>query len=189
MITKNERDRLTEIPTKSMIMELAKRHSDRKILDTVDCLDINQVLDIVWDIHKELEEYVYIIYMSGNGDLIKLEKKTMSDPIKMHLHVRQIVKDALLHSASAITLAHNHPNSASCLPSKEDVDLTCKVLESMHNLSMTLWDHIIVSEVGYFSMREAGIIAQIDDLVHEQSACSKLVIKADLEKAEYDRNK
>jgi hypothetical protein len=54
---------------------------------------------------------------------------------------------------------------------------------------MTLWDHIIVSEVGYFSMREAGIIAQIDDLVHEQSACSKLVIKADLEKAEYDRNK
>ncbi len=75
---------------------------------------------------------------------------TVADP-------RIILKKALEHNAVNIVLCHNHP-SGSLKPSKADEILTKKIKEAAQLLDMTVVDHIIVSEDGYYSFADEGIL-------------------------------
>jgi DNA repair protein RadC len=75
---------------------------------------------------------------------------TVADP-------RIILKKAVLEDAVSLILCHNHP-SGNLQPSKSDQDLTRKLKEGAKLLDITLFDHIIVSENGYFSFADAGIL-------------------------------
>ena len=54
-------------------------------------------------------------------------------------------------------LVHNHP-SGSLRPSESDILLTRKVKEVFESLEIRLLDHLIISEKGYFSFLEGGIL-------------------------------
>ena len=73
---------------------------------------------------------------------------TVADP-------RIILKKALEHNAVNIVLCHNHP-SGSLKPSRADETLTMKIKEAALLLDMTVVDHIIVSEDGYYSFADDG---------------------------------
>ncbi|OQP66755.1 RadC family protein [Niastella populi] len=75
---------------------------------------------------------------------------TIADP-------RIILKRALLEDAVSLILCHNHP-SGSLKPSKADQDLTQKLKDASKLFDISLFDHIIVSENGYFSFADAGIL-------------------------------
>jgi DNA repair protein RadC len=75
---------------------------------------------------------------------------TVADP-------RIILKKAVLEDAVSLILCHNHP-SGNLQPSKSDQDLTRKLKDGAKLLDITLFDHIIVSENGYFSFADAGIL-------------------------------
>lgn len=59
--------------------------------------------------------------------------------------------------ASSIVLAHNHP-SGNITPSDEDRKLTKKFNEAAKLFDIHLLDHIIVTDSGYFSFRDEGLI-------------------------------
>jgi DNA repair protein RadC len=75
---------------------------------------------------------------------------TVADP-------RIILRKALAHDAVNIILCHNHP-SGSTKPSRADEELTLKIKEAARYLDIQVLDHIIVSEEGYFSFADEGII-------------------------------
>lgn len=75
---------------------------------------------------------------------------TVADP-------RIILKKALEHNAVNIVLCHNHP-SGSLKPSRADEMLTKKIKDAASLLDMTVVDHIIVSEDGYFSFADDGLL-------------------------------
>lgn len=75
---------------------------------------------------------------------------TVADP-------RIILKKALEFEAVNIILSHNHP-SGSLKPSKADEVLTQKIKEAARLLDITVLDHIIVSEEGYFSFADEGLL-------------------------------
>lgn len=75
---------------------------------------------------------------------------TIADP-------RIILKKALEHNATAIILSHNHP-SGSLKPSKQDEDLTYKIKEAAKYFDIVVTDHIIVSDEGYLSFADEGIL-------------------------------
>ena len=66
---------------------------------------------------------------------------------------REILHYALKHMATSIILAHNHPSGA-VFPSKNDDEVTQRVLEACEVMGLTLLDHLIVSEENYYSYRE-----------------------------------
>jgi DNA repair protein RadC len=66
----------------------------------------------------------------------------------------KIALDAL---ASGIIAVHNHP-SGNLKPSQADVDLTKKMKEAGKVLDLPLLDHLIVSERGYYSFADEGVI-------------------------------
>ena len=75
---------------------------------------------------------------------------TVADP-------RVILKKALEVDATSIVLCHNHP-SGSLKPSKADEDLTIKIKEAAKYFDIRVMDHIIVSEDGFFSFADEGLI-------------------------------
>jgi len=75
---------------------------------------------------------------------------TVADP-------RIILKKALAHDAVNLILCHNHP-SGSIKPSRADEELTKKISDAANYLDIKVLDHIIVSEEGYYSFADEGII-------------------------------
>jgi DNA repair protein RadC len=75
---------------------------------------------------------------------------TVADP-------RIILRKALDEDAVSIILCHNHP-SGSLVPSKADEDLTRKIRDAARLLDIRLLDHIIVSDLGYYSFADEGMI-------------------------------
>lgn len=75
---------------------------------------------------------------------------TIADP-------RVILKRALQEDAVNLILCHNHP-SGDLQPSRADEDLTRKIKEAARYLDISILDHIIVSETGYFSFADEGLL-------------------------------
>jgi DNA repair protein RadC len=75
---------------------------------------------------------------------------TIADP-------RVILKRALQEDAVSLILCHNHP-SGSLQPSRADEELTRKIKEAARYLDISILDHIIVSETGYFSFADEGLL-------------------------------
>lgn len=75
---------------------------------------------------------------------------TVADP-------RIILKKALEENAVSIILCHNHP-SGSLKPSRADEELTRKIKEAAKYFDIAVLDHIIVSDAGYYSFADEGIL-------------------------------
>lgn len=75
---------------------------------------------------------------------------TVADP-------RIILRRALEENAVSIILCHNHP-SGSLRPSRADEQLTGKLKEAARLLDISVIDHIIVSENGYYSFADEGLL-------------------------------
>jgi len=56
-----------------------------------------------------------------------------------------------------VILCHNHP-SGSLKPSRADEALTFKIKEAARYFDIRVMDHIIVSESGYYSFADEGIL-------------------------------
>jgi DNA repair protein RadC len=75
---------------------------------------------------------------------------TVADP-------RIILKKALEHDATSLILCHNHP-SGNLRPSNADEALTQKIKQAASFFDISIMDHIIVSNEGYFSFADEGMI-------------------------------
>jgi DNA repair protein RadC len=75
---------------------------------------------------------------------------TVADP-------RIILKKALEEDAVSIILCHNHP-SGSLKPSRADEELTHKIREAARYFDIKVLDHLIVSDDGYYSFADEGIL-------------------------------
>ena len=75
---------------------------------------------------------------------------TVADP-------RVILKKSLEHDAVSIILCHNHP-SGSIKPSRADEEITQKIKEAARAIDIKVIDHLIVSEEGYYSFADEGIL-------------------------------
>ena len=73
------------------------------------------------------------------------------------VYPRIIVETALRHQANCIILAHNHPGG-SLHPSREDVEITRRIVTAFNAISIRVVDHIIVGGDKYMSFAERGLL-------------------------------
>jgi DNA repair protein RadC len=117
--------------------------------------------DIARYLHTKLKDYrrevFAVIFLNRANRVNHFEiiseggiTATIADP-------RVILRKALEEDAVNIILCHNHP-SGSLKPSKADQNLTRKIKEAACLLDINVIDHIIVSEDGYFSFADDGIL-------------------------------
>lgn len=70
---------------------------------------------------------------------------------------KKVYRYALEGQASALILSHNHP-SGNLKPSDADIRITRKLIDAGKVLDITVLDHIIVSERGYTSLADEGLM-------------------------------
>jgi DNA repair protein RadC len=73
------------------------------------------------------------------------------------MHVREVMKRAMAHGATAIIIVHNHP-SGDPKPSQADVKLTRDLAEAGRHMKVAVHDHIIVGTQGQSSLRAMGLM-------------------------------
>ena len=80
------------------------------------------------------------------------------------VHPREVFKPAVLSSAAAIVVAHNHPGGDPA-PSSADLQVTRRLREAASAMDIELIDHVIVglpeddpAGKGYYSFRAAGLL-------------------------------
>lgn len=71
-----------------------------------------------------------------------LSKGTLSELL---LHPREIFYTAIKHRAHSIILAHNHPSGDST-PSKQDAQITEKLLDASRLVGIPILDHLIIGK-------------------------------------------
>ena len=139
-------------------MELARRRKEAdhlkktKILGSRDAyihlkpylLDLNHEQFWMVCLNRNLE-IISTIQISSGG-----VTGTIADP-------KLIFKYAIEQLASAIIITHNHP-SGNKNPSQADIDLTKKINEVSRILEITLSDHLIFTNDGYFSFADENMM-------------------------------
>ncbi len=71
------------------------------------------------------------------------------------VHPREVFRPAVVESAAAVILVHNHP-SGDPTPSAEDRAVTRRLVANAELLGVELLDHVIVAQQGCVSLRDRG---------------------------------
>ena len=72
------------------------------------------------------------------------------------VHPREVLKPAILSNSAGIIISHNHP-SGDPTPSREDLDITKRLVDACELIGIKLLDHIVIGDE-YLSFKEKGLI-------------------------------
>ena len=100
-------------------------------------------------------EMIYQLCLDRKGKLLACKKLGEGSAATVDLDIRKLVENALLTSATTVILAHNHPSGVA-LPSGSDYQTTDQVKSALDTIGVELYDHIVVSDRDYVSMRDSG---------------------------------
>lgn len=107
-------------------------------------------------LHTESEEYLYMICMNVKLELISVFEISHGNVNSSVVGVREIFQKALLANAVNIIMMHNHP-SGDCTPSREDINVTKRLVDAGKIIGIDVLDHIIVGQ-SYCSLKERGYV-------------------------------
>lgn len=101
------------------------------------------------------QEHFLVMYLDQSFHELKVECISNGGTTNVIADPRIIFKHALNHGATCIILGHNHP-SGNPRPSKDDRQLTQKIVSAGKLLDITVIDHIIIGNERYYSFRDHG---------------------------------
>ncbi len=105
----------------------------------------------------EKNEVVYQLCLDQKGKLLACKRLGEGGISSAPLDIRRLVENAILNSASAVILAHNHP-SGLAKASEEDFAATEQARAALSTIGVPLSDHIIVADGDFVSLAESGFL-------------------------------
>lgn len=131
-------------------LELVYTESEEKVYNTPESL-MDYCMRLFLGEKKEL---FYVIGL--DADLVIVDRELINNgcPDSVYIPFRKITDFIHKTNTSRIVLAHNHPNGI-CLASKDDVNTTKDIVETMEPIGVEVVDHIIVGKTGASSMKKS----------------------------------
>ena len=103
-------------------------------------------------------EAFWVLLLDGKNKIIGINLVALGSLTACLVHSREVFKPAIVGSAAAVVLVHNHP-SQQPEPSAEDVALTRRLREAGALLGINVLDHVIVTADGrYRSLADDGVL-------------------------------
>ena len=102
-------------------------------------------------------EYCCVVNLDRANHPINFNVVSIGDVNQAHVPIQNVFKSAILSNASSIMMFHNHP-SGSVQASREDIDVTKRLIEAGKIMNIPVLDHIIVGggTAERFSFKEAN---------------------------------
>lgn len=139
---------LVQLP---LVMEATKEHVRSP----------EDVLRICADIRALAQETFHVLNLNAKNGLINRQMVTVGLADASLVHSREVFRQAIHESATAVVLVHNHP-SGDPTPSAEDIRITKKLIKAGRIIDVPVQDHVILGRASeftreYLSMREQGL--------------------------------
>lgn len=137
--------------------ELGRRISQYKTDDEIYIRCPKDAAELLMEDMRYLnKEHMKVILLNIKCKVISVEEISVGSLSSSLAHPREIFIPAVKKSSAAIIMVHNHP-SGDPHPSKDDVDLTKRIYEAGKILGIELYDHIIIGNGNYVSLKEKNL--------------------------------
>ena len=137
--------KIYEIQTKY----IAKGTTDSKAFGTAE--DVFNYMRDAFDTRPD-QEQLWVIPCNGANKPIGRYMVTLGLVNQSLVHAREVFRIAVREGAVGIAIVHNH-QSGQLIESPEDVRVTRKLVEAGKLLEIPVMDHVIMTDVGYRSIR------------------------------------
>ncbi len=111
----------------------------------------------VFHADEESQELFMAIYLNVRHAIVGVHLISKGSSDSAVVSPREVFKTALLHNSAAVLVGHNHP-SGDVIPSFEDRAITKQLIMAGDLMGIPVLDHIIISDSGYYSFEEKGIM-------------------------------
>lgn len=71
------------------------------------------------------------------------------------VHPREVFREAIKEAAASVMFIHNHP-SGDVTPSRDDINITKRLVETGRVVGIQVLDHIVISDGEYLSLMDKG---------------------------------
>jgi DNA repair protein RadC len=116
-----------------------------------------EAITTLTNVHKEAQEVFGILILNTKNKVVAVHEVSRGTLNSSMVHPREIFKPAVLHNAAGIVCFHNHP-SGDTEPSKEDIEVTERLVMAGEIMGIIVMDHIIVGDDEYTSLRDIGVM-------------------------------
>ncbi len=139
-------------------LELGRRRRDEEVQELTKITSSKAVFEVMQPIIGELShEEFWVLYLNNSNKVIYKSQISKGGITGTLVDTRLVFKTALEHHATSVILTHNHP-SGKLQASDADKQITKKLQEAGKHLDILVLDHIIVTEINYFSFADEGIL-------------------------------
>jgi len=115
-----------------------------------------QVFNTFNFLRYETKEYFFSIHLDGKNRICCVDEVSVGSLNQSIVVAREVYKSALLSSAAAIIVLHNHPTGDPA-PSREDIEITKRLKEAGDIIGVRLLDHIIIGD-SFVSFVGSGLL-------------------------------
>jgi DNA repair protein RadC len=102
------------------------------------------------------KEHFWVVCLDTRNRLIDWKQVSMGSLDTSIVHPREVFKEAVSASAASVIFVHNHP-SGDPEPSKEDIELTKRLVKAGEIIGIDVLDHIIVCDKSYLSLKAKNL--------------------------------
>ena len=103
------------------------------------------------------QEHFVCIYLSTKNQVIHQQTIFIGSLNASIVHPREVFKEAFRRSAASIICIHNHP-SGDPGPSREDIEVTKRLVECGKIIGIEILDHLIIGDKKFVSLKEKGYL-------------------------------
>lgn len=132
----------------------------RKNVDVENLSSSNVVDSIARNIFKDfmsIYECFYVFLLDHQNNIKGFVKISQGGVTGCNVDIRLIAKYAIEALATKVILVHNHP-SGTLAPSREDKTITQNISKALELFDIKVIDHLILTENGYYSFSDEGLI-------------------------------
>ncbi len=112
---------------------------------------------VMEDMRFLTQEHFVCLYLNTKNQVIHRQTIFIGSLNASIVHPREVYKEAFRRSAASIICIHNHP-SGDPAPSREDIEVTKRLVECGRIIGIELLDHLIIGEHKYVSLKEKGYV-------------------------------
>lgn len=104
-----------------------------------------------------MQEHFVVLGLNTKNEVLFRETVFIGSLNASIVHPRETFKHLIRRSCASAVVAHNHP-SGQPQPSREDIDVTKRLVEVGKIVGIDLLDHIIVGANSFVSLKEKGYL-------------------------------
>lgn len=112
---------------------------------------------LMTDMSSLNQEHFVVLFLNVKNEVLHKQTIFIGSLNSSIVHPREVFREAFKRSAASMIISHNHP-SGDTTPSREDIEVTKRLMEAGQIMGVDVLDHIIIGDQKFISLKDKGYI-------------------------------